>query len=184
MSDSNQNQTPRRPLRATTEAQRDKQRPVIRRRGKRQNRKTHQTSDTEEDTETRVIGSNPTTPIEEPQPSTSTRIPPTVPTQHSKQQGNGTNANPKLPIKPKPEDRKSGYTNKTDFRRETKGNYGRPSGSNPHANKDCYLCKKTGHIARFCPTSAFFFGGPQDEEKKEEGEETKKEENLNAEGGQ
>jgi len=61
-------------------------------------------------------------------------------------------------FKPKPEETKQGYANKKEFRRETRGTYGKPPGASSHANKDCYLCKKPGHIARFCPSAGFFYG--------------------------
>lgn len=98
--------------------------------------------------------------------------------------------------KPKPEEAKTGYVNKKDFRRDTRGTYGKPTPVNkplggqpatkinPHADKDCYLCKKTGHIARFCPTSAFFAEGRKDDEDEGKDQNNANEQTLNEQGGQ
>ncbi|CAL8142264.1 unnamed protein product [Orchesella dallaii] len=88
----------------------------------------------------------------------------------------------------------AGYMNKKDFRRDTRGKYGKPPPQddnpqgekgpppklNPHADKDCYLCKKKGHIARFCPAAAFFFDKEDEDKKKKDANE----DNLNPGGEQ
>ncbi|CAL8075491.1 unnamed protein product [Orchesella dallaii] len=58
---------------------------------------------------------------------------------------------------------------KQEFRNETRPRYGRqpPRTENRHADKECYRCKKKGHISRDCKATAFFFD--EEDEKKEEG---------------
>ncbi|CAL8068086.1 unnamed protein product [Orchesella dallaii] len=58
---------------------------------------------------------------------------------------------------------------KQEFRNETRPRYGRqpPRTGNRHADKECYRCKKKGHISRVCKATAFFFD--EEDEKKEEG---------------
>ncbi|CAL8096966.1 unnamed protein product [Orchesella dallaii] len=108
----------------------------------------------------------------------------------------GAYANP--PWRQRTEDPKTenqaGYMNKKDFRRDTRGKYGKPPPQddnpqgekgpppklNPHADKDCYLCKKKGHIARFCPAAAFFFDKEDEDKKKKDANE----DNLNPGGEQ
>jgi len=93
------------------------------------------------------------------------------------------------PPQEKTQDVQTAYANKRDFRRETRVTYGRPrqqpsTSNNPqYADKECYTCKKPGHIAKFCPATAFFFHGNEEEEDESVGR-AKAVGNLNEEGGQ
>jgi len=54
---------------------------------------------------------------------------------------------------------------KKEFRRETRPRYGHPPPrvESRHAEKECYTCRKKGHISRDCPSTAFFMNNGHDE---------------------
>jgi len=96
----------------------------------------------------------------------------------------GFEAKPANPFKQQGSmDTKGGYSNKKEFRQQTRGTYGRPP--NVHAEKTCYQWKKPGHVARNCPSTAFFFNTDNIQEfVPSDGTDYTTTQNLNMNGGQ